>query len=46
MIRLERELGKLLSGQAAPAPIQRPLIPATQDTGTFNRVVITMPEPA
>lgn len=42
MVRLERELGKLLSGHAAPAPVQHPLIPA-QDTGSFNRVAITMP---
>lgn len=43
MIRLERELGVMLSGRTAPASIQRPLIPATQDTGSFTRIAITMP---
>lgn len=42
MVRLERELEQLLRGSSsAPAPVQRPLI--AQDTGSFNRVAITMP---
>lgn len=45
LLRLETELGRMISDAVRPAPRQKPIVQA-EDTGSFSRVGFDMPEPA